>query len=686
MDNYTKIIKSMVLVSTILLFSAVSLYPQNNFGTTTAEFLKIVPEAGPAGMGEAYMAVADDSSALMYNPAGLSLVDKTEVTLTQLFWFNDINMQHAAFAMPFEGGTGIGANILWIDFGSFDSTGLPPETVPPVNLQYGVINAGFGTGLGDIFGVGLNVKMLYEGFMDEKSLGISSDAGVIVRLFERNINLAFTAKNLGILFGVNDALPLTLGAGLGFRFWNGRYDYLNIALDFQKIINTDNIFAGLGIETTIFNTLVLRGGVRYNNALELTQFSWSDITRLMYFSGGVGINFAVGDTDVSIDYSYTPMGDLGYVQRIGLKGKFGESMYENYMAEKTARVEPKAIEVPKVDVEEGQIKGVSFKPNVPTEKVKEWKLAIKTSDGKIIKEFNGFGEVPKNLAWDGTDNFGKILKADADYVFDFKAKDMEGQIVKTIGHIVATKKFNFFEIKEERFVPIKGKEMLVAPVTLLVSSDKEERKQVPFVMVNEKIKRVKEWKFDITDASGRNIKRFKGKSSIPSYLVWDGKDFEGNYVDDLKRCKYTLTVTGYNGRKAEIKEKEVIRNPFIIASKTKKLKLAHKIYFEPNSFDLHPKMMERLENIAREIKSHKKVQVYIQGHSSREGDRTHNVILSQDRAKAVLRYFVEKFKISPLSITTVGYGADIPLESNDTEEGRMKNRRVEIIIMGEKPR
>ena len=98
---------------------------------------------------------------------------------------------------------------------------------------------------------------------------------------------------------------------------------------------------------------------------------------------------------------------------------------------------------------------------------------------------------------------------------------------------------------------------------------------------------------------------------------------------------------------------------------------------------LRPEMEERIREIAKEISGSRNVQVYIQGHSSNEGDRTRNVLLSRERAKAVLRYLVEKFGISPLSITTVGYGADIPASTGTTDKDRQMNRRVEIIIMGE---
>lgn len=665
------------IIAIFIVFYTSNLFA-SNFGTTTAEFLKIKADARPAAMGEAYSAIAEGTSALSYNPAGLANLDRSEITGTGVLWFNGINMAHTAGAISLERGMGAGLGLIWIDYGSFNSTGI--DSIPSVILKNGILTAGFGKSLLDNVHLGLGAKMLYEDFSGETSIGFSFDAGALVNIIDRNLTASLTAKNLGLMFGVNDMLPAELTAGLSFRLFNGRYDFLNVCVDVSKILATDNLFFGAGIEGTMFNVLSLRAGFRYNNALDLENASFSDIASMMNLSAGAGI--LISDS-IAVDYALTPMGDLGLVQRVGLRFVFGESHYENMMAEKNARNEPKAIEVPQIKVEDGRIQQVSFKPNVPQENVKEWSLNIKTSDGRIVKTFSGVGEVPKNLSWDGTDSFGKIAKADANYVFDFKAKDMEGQIIKTVGQIVQPQKLTFMDIKEERFIPAKNREMLVAPVTLLVSSDANERKQVPFLLVNDKIKDVKSWSFEISSKQGAQLKKFEGEKSIPSYLVWDGKDAAGRFVDNLKECKYELIVNGVDGKEAKITQRKVIRNPFVIAAQSKKMKLLKKIYFETDSFVLRPEMEERIREIAKEISGSRNVQVYIQGHSSNEGDRTRNVLLSRERAKAVLRYLVEKFGISPLSITTVGYGADIPASTGTTDKDRQMNRRVEIIIMGE---
>ena len=505
----------------IIIFSLPTFVFSSNFGTNTAEFLKINPEAGPAGMGEAYTAIASGTNSLQYNPAGLAIMDKGEFTATELFWFNSIYMTHLAFGYPLDYGFGVGGSLLWISFGSFDSTG---GVAPSVSVEDGVFNLGVGKSIGENVHLGLDIHGLYEHFaagsaVSDSSLGFSADAGVIFYLGSRNFTLGLSAKNMGLLFGATDPLPMEADLGLGYRLYNGSFDFLNVALDLSKVLNTDNLFAALGAEVYVFQSVALRFGLRYNNALEMGALSFNNIQNMLIFSAGAGIDI---NDSFAIDYSYTPMGDLGQVQRITLKIKFGDSWYEKKMAEKNVKIEPKAIEIPEVNVAGGEIKSVSFKPNVPQENVREWTLAIKTSDGKIIKQYSGVGEVPKTLNWDGTDSNGRISKSDVNYIFDFKAKNDAGEVIKTIGQIVQPKQIDFVQEEDKKFVPLKGGEMLVAPVTLLVSSDAEERKSVPFVMVNKNIKQVKSWEFIVYDKADTLLKKFTGDNMIPSYLVWDG--------------------------------------------------------------------------------------------------------------------------------------------------------------------
>jgi OOP family OmpA-OmpF porin len=74
------------------------------------------------------------------------------------------------------------------------------------------------------------------------------------------------------------------------------------------------------------------------------------------------------------------------------------------------------------------------------------------------------------------------------------------------------------------------------------------------------------------------------------------------------------------------------------------------------------------------------MQVEIAGYTDSEGDDKHNLELSRRRAEAVEEYLIEK-GIPENRIVAKGYGKENPIASNDTEEGRAENRRVEFVVI-----
>jgi outer membrane protein OmpA-like peptidoglycan-associated protein len=68
----------------------------------------------------------------------------------------------------------------------------------------------------------------------------------------------------------------------------------------------------------------------------------------------------------------------------------------------------------------------------------------------------------------------------------------------------------------------------------------------------------------------------------------------------------------------------------------------------------------------------------IQGHTDNKGSNDHNMKLSKHRANTVINY-LELFGIDSKKLKAKGYGETKPVASNDTEEGRAKNRRVELV-------
>ena len=72
--------------------------------------------------------------------------------------------------------------------------------------------------------------------------------------------------------------------------------------------------------------------------------------------------------------------------------------------------------------------------------------------------------------------------------------------------------------------------------------------------------------------------------------------------------------------------------------------------------------------------------IRIEGHTDSTGDANTNLDISERRAKEVLEALVS-LGVDPARVTTAGMGEDFPIASNETEEGRSRNRRVDVILL-----
>lgn len=104
------------------------------------------------------------------------------------------------------------------------------------------------------------------------------------------------------------------------------------------------------------------------------------------------------------------------------------------------------------------------------------------------------------------------------------------------------------------------------------------------------------------------------------------------------------------------------------------------IFFEYAKAVLQPTSFPELDRIADTMKENPNLVIEIQGHTDNVGSNESNQKLSQDRAEAVRKYLLSK-KIQTARITSVGYGETKPIATNDTEEGRAQNRRVQLAIV-----
>lgn len=102
------------------------------------------------------------------------------------------------------------------------------------------------------------------------------------------------------------------------------------------------------------------------------------------------------------------------------------------------------------------------------------------------------------------------------------------------------------------------------------------------------------------------------------------------------------------------------------------------IYFDFASAQIKPQSKPTLDEIAAVMSAHPDWKLNVGGHTDNVGGDAFNLQLSQQRAEAVKTTLVSQYGISADRMTTAGYGASSPVETNDTMEGRARNRRVEL--------
>jgi OmpA-OmpF porin, OOP family len=103
------------------------------------------------------------------------------------------------------------------------------------------------------------------------------------------------------------------------------------------------------------------------------------------------------------------------------------------------------------------------------------------------------------------------------------------------------------------------------------------------------------------------------------------------------------------------------------------------IYFDFSKAEINPESSPTLEQIAELLKGNPGLKLLVVGHTDNVGGFTFNMELSQRRAAAVVNELVTKYQVAKSRLTPVGVSFASPIASNKTEEGRAKNRRVQLV-------
>ena len=267
-------------------------------GTSGSQFLGVGMGARAAAMGGAGVSIADDGSALFWNPAGLTQVTGHSFSVSHTEWLSDATYQFAGYSAPFGEKSGVGVAI---EQGSidWDNTG---EGVFDAGDFSGVV--GYGRRVRPNLGVGGSLKYLSSTLGDDSANTYALDVGALYRLSD-DVVLGATVRNMGpelTYRDQGDPLPTTLAVG-GAYSWND----LTLAMDVEKQ-NDLSASAHFGAEYSPVSYVALRGGYVAGSESALGSVT-----------GGMGLRW---DEKWALDYAYRPS-DLGGIHQVGLSAGFG---------------------------------------------------------------------------------------------------------------------------------------------------------------------------------------------------------------------------------------------------------------------------------------------------------------------------------------------------------------------------
>ena len=305
--------KASSLVFLLLTGAAAWAHAGATAGAESFDFLLIDPSARAVGLGGAYTALASDSSALFYNPAGLGRIKDHEATFMHTQYVEGLTQENAGLATR----SGWGLNLNFLNFSGIPRTRLDARDggIGSAGLTDMALGGGYGQALSESISVGAGGKYLRETIDNVSASGFAADVGVLASVPSLpGLSLGAALLNIGpdVRFQMRkEKLPQLGRVGVAYGFPGTKTDN-TLTFDATKA-RTDKIRFHIGTETVIEKTLALRVGfnTRYDASFGIT--------------GGVGLVWKT----LGVDYAFVPFGDLGTAHRLGLTFRWGNEVDED---------------------------------------------------------------------------------------------------------------------------------------------------------------------------------------------------------------------------------------------------------------------------------------------------------------------------------------------------------------------
>ncbi len=314
---------TIVIVLLVLVCSISSLFAVSEAALL---FLLISPHARAAGMGEAFVAISDDVSAIYWNPAGLAFQQNKQFTTMYAKWLpqfnlNDLYYIFGAYRQSIEGLGTVAVNITYLNLGEQNITDeTSPDVIGTFNSNEWAVSLGYATLLSENLGVGLNFRFIRSNLAQvqvgaQKGVGVANafavDLGVLKKNFLINrLSLGVNVSNIGpkityINASQADPIPTNFRAGLAYKLLDQQYNKIVIALDVNKLLvnrSTDGVdtvskalisawgnndyILNLGGEYWYADLIALRAGYNHDQA-----------GNVKFLSFGAGLRYATYQFD-----------------------------------------------------------------------------------------------------------------------------------------------------------------------------------------------------------------------------------------------------------------------------------------------------------------------------------------------------------------------------------------------------
>ncbi|MEO0281881.1 MAG: PorV/PorQ family protein [candidate division WOR-3 bacterium] len=313
-----------------------------NEGTTGAQFLKILVGSKATAMGGAFVSVADDPSALYYNPAGIATMNKMGLLLNYVKYPAEISYSYVAFAAPMGimGALGLQAGIMTMPQMEITTVDKPEGTGEYFSASSYVVGASYAKSFTDKLTSGVTLKYIQEKIVDATSTMIAFDAGALYKTGFKSLRIGMSIRNFGSegmftggtiltdkyskwtdgqtplnIYYKTDTytLPMNFNFGLAYDIFEGPTNFLTTTLEFQNPNDgTENI--RFGMEYNLSKILFVRLGYIFNwEKFKYVLDNMDDLTqneKIENLTAGIGFKYGFSGIDLGIDYSYTEMGLL----------------------------------------------------------------------------------------------------------------------------------------------------------------------------------------------------------------------------------------------------------------------------------------------------------------------------------------------------------------------------------------